>query len=314
MTLPLLDLSRCDPTDLLTVLRREGAVRVVHDALTATALDAARGFFALPDEEKLALDIARSPHFRGYSRMHNERDFREQIHFGRESAPAAGPAPQLRLVGPNLWPQSPAFRATILEYLAGAETAASHALDLVARALGLDAQAWLGASPYVLLKLIGYHAQADANSAPRRGVAAHLDFSLLTLTLQDDVGGLEVRRPDGTWLRVVPRESTWLLHLGELLPYVAGPASGLVATPHRVVNPSTRRMRCSLPFFLAPSLDTVLARAKGAPAARTPDDRHEHVHAVLDMDAAPQTLAYGPAEWRRKGENVWCAVCCTNSR
>lgn len=92
------------------------------------------------------------------------------------------------------------------------------------------------------------HAQPHAG-AELRGIAAHLDFSLVTLTLQDDVGGLEVRRPDGRWLAV--------------------PCAG---------NP--------------PPGDAI------------------HVHAVLAPQEPPATLAFGPAEWRRKGENVWYRACC----
>lgn len=308
MSLPLIDLATAEPEALLHALRTHGATRVVHAALDGEVLAAAQRFFALPDAEKSGLDIRHSPHFRGYSRMHNERDFREQIHFGRETAPVPTGAPCDRLAGPNLWPRDPAWRARLLDYLASAEVAATRALELLARALGHDAGAWLGSSPYVLLKLIGYHAQERAGTAPRRGVAAHLDFSLLTLTLQDDVGGLDVQGPDGVWVRVAPREHTWMLHVGELLPYVLGAGGGLVATPHRVLNLSTSRMRCSLPFFLSPSLDTVLVRGSGAVAGVA----GEHVHAVL-AGTPPAKLHYGEAEWRRKGENVWCATCCTGA-
>ena len=37
---------------------------------------------------------------------------------------------------------------------------------------------------------------------------------------EDDVGGLEVRRPDGRWLTVPCRPATWLVHVGELLQFV----------------------------------------------------------------------------------------------
>ncbi|MFN7590131.1 MAG: 2OG-Fe(II) oxygenase family protein [Planctomycetota bacterium] len=153
------------------------------------------------------------------------------------------------------------------------------------------------------------HAQPHAG-AELRGIAAHLDFSLVTLTLQDDVGGLEVRRPDGRWLAVPCRPATWLVHVGELLQYASG--NRLVATPHRVVNPSSARTRCSFPVFVNPALDCVSTRpAVVVPCAGNPPPGDaSHVHAVLAPQEPPATLAFGPAEWRRKGENVWCRACC----
>jgi len=68
---------------------------------------ASRELDDLPEQSKRDLAIERSPYFRGYSVMQSSRDWREQIHFGREE-PARGsqPAPA-PLCGPNLWPQTP---------------------------------------------------------------------------------------------------------------------------------------------------------------------------------------------------------------
>jgi len=176
---------------------------------------------------------------------------------------------------------------------------------LAGAAFGVAVQGWLGDAPYVLMKHIGYHPQPGVDER-RRGVAAHLDFSLVTLTLQDDVGGLEVQRPSGEWVAVPPVRGAWLVNVGELLQFVTG--GRLLATPHRVVNPSASRSRFSIPVFLNPSLPTRLWRAR-PPVPRAPP-RGEHVHAVLSADDLERAwLCFGEEEWRRKGENVWCAQC-----
>lgn len=311
MNLPVLDLARAEPAALLAQLQRAGAAFVVDDASPAAdgdlALADAARFFALPAADKQALAIERSPHFRGYGRMHNERDWREQIHFGRE-LPAVRDtvAPFWRLQGPNLWPADAEWNCRMRDYLLAVERTGHRLLAALAAALGQDHRRWLGADPYVLMKCIGYHPQPQVN-AQRRGVAAHVDFSLVTLTLQDDVGGLEVRDPGGRWHPVPARRGAWLLHVGELLQYATG--NRLLATPHRVVNPSTQRTRCSIPVFVAPGLAATLAA--GAPVLPPPavPPGAAHVHAVLDPAAPPPTLHFGAAEWRRKGENRWCATC-----
>ncbi len=100
--------------------------------------------------------IARSPHFRGHSRLHNERDFREQIHFGRELPTATDRAEAFwRLQGPNLWPDDPAWRLRMLEYMHQVEHVGRRLLRKVAQALGLEARRWLGSDPYLLAKCIG---------------------------------------------------------------------------------------------------------------------------------------------------------------
>ncbi|MBZ0152793.1 MAG: hypothetical protein K8J09_14805 [Planctomycetes bacterium] len=306
MSLPLLDLACTSPAELVSALQQDGALSLcdstVDPAIGSAALAAASTFFDLPLADKQALAIEGSAHWRGFSTMQNERDHREQLHFGNERPPSPGPEPWRRLIGPNSWPRDASFRAHWLAYLDTVAGVGRRLLTKLARAFDLDSSAWLGADPYLLMKCIGYLPQPLAGP-PRSGVAAHLDFSLVTLTQQDDVGGLEVMAPDGTWREVPCRPSSWLVNIGELLAYVVG--ERLRATPHRVVNRSSSRRRVSMPVFVNPSLDVVLMRA----ATRSPEPVGPHVHAVLSPPAPPR-LPFGEAEWRRKGENVWCARCC----
>lgn len=311
MSLPVVDVAAASPGEVLAALQQHGAAMVVDPAVSAERCDRmladAAAFFALGAASKAELAIEGSPHFRGYSRMHSERDFREQIHFGHERPPEVGRGESFsRLQGPNRWPGDPAWREGLLEYMGAVEQVGHRLLQKIAAALGLDHRRWLGTDPYVLMKCIGYHPQV-AGGVARRGVAAHLDFSLVTLTLQDDTGGLEFCSPAGEWRPVPWQRGAWFVNIGELLQFVTG--DRLVATPHRVVNRSLQRLRCSVPLFVNPSLTTTLVREL-PPLFEAPDrGRREHVHAVLDAAALPSALHYGAAEWRRKGENVWCAAC-----
>ena len=80
-------------------------------ALTDRVLTAARRLFALPQADKDAVAMVRSPHFRGYTRLggeltRGEVDWREQIDIGPERDPIGGPGKPdyLWLQGPNQWP------------------------------------------------------------------------------------------------------------------------------------------------------------------------------------------------------------------
>jgi isopenicillin N synthase-like dioxygenase len=138
--------------------------------------------------------------------------------------------------------------------------------------------------------MIQYHEAPGGVARP--GVAAHVDFSWVTLLLQDGTGGLEVCTPEGEWMAAEPRPGTLLVNLGEILQFATG--GYYQATPHRVTTGA--RARVSMPFFLNPSLDTVVR----------PVETGAHVHRVL----RPEGLHFGEEEWRRKGMGIWCAECC----
>ncbi|MFC9252541.1 2-oxoglutarate and iron-dependent oxygenase domain-containing protein, partial [Amycolatopsis thailandensis] len=122
--LPLIDISRfrdpaADREEFLAGLRRAahevGFFYVVGhgvpERLTTGIFQTAKDFFALPAEDRLAIENIHSPQFRGYTRTGHEYtggkpDWREQIDIGPERAPVppGGPAWQ-RLIGPNQWPE-----------------------------------------------------------------------------------------------------------------------------------------------------------------------------------------------------------------
>ncbi len=254
------------------------------------AIADASAFFDLPLESKKQIAIERSPHFRGYSQMCNERDWREQIHFGREEA-----AGSHQLSGPNLWPPDALWRRRILALLGDFERVAREILtSLFAPCLSVDED------PYLLLKLIHYLAPPD--QIPRPGVAPHVDFSFITLVLQNDSGGLEFLNPTGLWVPAAPLAGTLIVNVGEILEFVSG--GRFRATPHRVVN--HEKARISLPFFFNPGLEQKIAQLAGPWVPRAADP--EHVHRVFEIPPA-SPFVFGDAEWRRKGLGRWCASC-----
>lgn len=262
-------------------------------------MEDARAFFALPEAAKQALAIEGSAHFRGYSVMHNERDWREQIHFGREE-PALSPPPiynQLR--GPNLIPADPAWRARLLAFMADLERAAR---DILLAISGNPALLPEDEEPYLLLKLIHY--QRTPHAQPRSGVAPHVDFSWITLLLQDTAGGLEVRTPEGEWIPVPAETGVIPVNVGEILEFTT--RGRRPATPHRVLSKGGPRV--SMPFFLNPSLDRRVEAEALAPAFTREDRGGEHVHRVFSQPRV-EPFVFGEQEWRRKGLGVYCGNC-----
>lgn len=229
----------------------------IDDTLQRALREASRQFFAQPSTEKMRVAM---PHggraWRGYFPVGGELtsgrpDLKEGLYFGTELLPddprvlAGWP-----LHGPNLWPaEVPALRAAVLDYMAAATRAAQAVLAAVALSLGLEDD-WFRshytADPTVLFRVFRYPPQAAADDG--WGVGEHTDYGLLTLLLQDDVPGLQVRTPQG-WLDAPPLPGTLVCNLGDMLDRLTG--GTYRSTPHRVRNASGRE-RFSFPLFFDP--------------------------------------------------------------
>lgn len=286
--LPLIDLSRLAPAapgrdaalrELGDTARRIGFFQIgghgVPASLDAALLAQARSLFALPDADKDALAMIRSPHFRGYTRAGAERtrgqaDWREQIDFGRDDVAAvaqAGDVPAwTRLQGPNQWPASlPGFRQTVLDWQQAMTGVLLQVLQACMEALGQPRDVLLPlyrGAPQLTMKLIRYPAHAGAGGG--QGVGAHKDGELLSLILQDGVGGLQVETADGGWIEATPRAGSYVVNIGEQLELASD--GYLKAAVHRVVSPPAGRERLSAACFLGARLDTTIPALALPPA------------------------------------------------
>jgi isopenicillin N synthase-like dioxygenase len=242
----------------------------VPEPADAAIMRAAKDFFALPQPERDALAIARSPHFRGYTVLGGEitkgaRDWREQLDLGAEEAAlavATGDPPWLRLRGPNQWPERlPAMRAAVLEWMGALDRVGVAILRALALGLGqplahFDSAVLPRGDPH--LKIIRYPSQ-NAGSQDRaarndQGVGMHHDSGLVSFVLQDEVGGLQVQI-DGELVDATPQRGTYVMNLGEMLQ--AATSGYLRATKHRVASPPPGRERISIAYFFHPRLECV---------------------------------------------------------
>lgn len=270
-TLPVLDLSLFDDpgearlaflTQLRAAAREVGFFYLVgHDVpqdLIDGVLSEARTFFALPETDKLEIEMVNSPHFRGYNRIGQERtkgqrDWREQVDIGSE-APALTVAPGepawKRLQGPNQWPSArPELKPLILRWQDELTRISTRLLQAFAVALEQDQNAFeriYAGTPNHLIKIIRYPGREATES--EQGVGAHKDSGFLTLLLQEKQKGLEVEAADGSWIEAEPRPGAFVVNIGELLEMATD--GYLKATVHRVVTPPAGTDRLSVAFFL----------------------------------------------------------------
>jgi isopenicillin N synthase-like dioxygenase len=264
----------CEDTGFL-VLSGHG----IDPALPAGCFEAAARFFAMPDEEKLALKVGAlnigflptGAQVIRTSRVAENRkpNLNESFYIIRDRGPDHPDIVARKpFVGLNRWPPDlPGFRAATLAYFTAMEALARRLLPVMATALGMPAD-YLDddfRDPTCTLRLIRYQPQPDAE-VDRFGFAPHIDTNFFTFLAQSALPGLEVRTREGEWLRPPAIPGTFVVNTAEMLGRYSN--DRFAPTPHRVVNASNA-MRYAIPFFFGPDNDAVI---RPVPSCVTPDN------------------------------------------
>lgn len=225
-----------------------------------------RQFFAQPEAIKAEIAMAKGgAAWRGWFPLGGELtrgvpDGKEGVYFGAEH-PLDHPHVRAgrALHGPNQFPSEPAqLGPTVLEWMTEMTKLGHLLMSALGHGLGLGAgwfEQHLTADPVTLFRIFTY----PGDWPGEWGVAEHTDYGLLTILMQDDCGGLQVRttEPDGTtvWRDVPPIPGTFVCNIGDMLERMSG--GRYRSTPHRVANTSGRQ-RVSYPFFFDPSWDATV--------------------------------------------------------
>jgi isopenicillin N synthase-like dioxygenase len=239
----------------------------VDPALRRRLHDAAVAFFSQDDDTKRAISMDRGgAAWRGWFPLGDELtagvpDDKEGLYFGTE-LPTDDPRVRagLALHGPNQFPAHPAeLRPLVLDWMQQLTDVGLAVLSGIAVSFGLE-HSWFDrwcADPTVLFRIFHYP-PPPPGFAGTWGVAEHTDYGLLTLLVQDDTGGLEVRVED-RWVDVPPTPDAIVCNLGDMLERVTG--GRFRSTAHRVRLPD--RDRYSFPLFLDPAWDAELTPLPG---------------------------------------------------
>ncbi|KAI5058116.1 hypothetical protein GOP47_0026286 [Adiantum capillus-veneris] len=245
--------SACEEWGFFQVVNHDIPLTVIHNLK-----EGAKAFFAVPLEQKLHIKRTFENPL-GYNDSEltkNIRDWKEVLDIAAEGSlelPADFDGDDLRTRRtPNQWPPSmPHLREAIEEYISSAKELAFTLLHLIAQSLNLPANhfdyQFIG-SKIVRLRLNHYPVCAAPELA--LGVGSHKDTSGLTILLQDDVGGLEVKRKDGEWIPVKPNPTAPVINVGDLIQLYSNDMYQSVE--HRVVvNKNVDRY--SFPLFFSPA-------------------------------------------------------------
>lgn len=227
----------------------------VPPVLMQQVLEQAKQFFNLPQPQKSKLDKSLSPCNRGYECIGNQTlqpgalpDRKEGYYIGEEVTPADPRYGSFNL-GRNQWPTDlPAFRPTMMAYYGAMSVVAETLMRGLALSLRLDEHAFdaFTHQPLSAVRLLHYPPQRP-EIPDELGAGAHTDFGGITMLLQDDVGGLQVKdNKNERWIDAPPLPGAFIVNLGDMIARWTN--DYYRSTLHRVINRSGKE-RYSVPFF-----------------------------------------------------------------
>jgi polar amino acid transport system ATP-binding protein len=244
-------------------------------------VDASRRFFALDSDTKMRWRMSLGGRaWRGYFPPGGELtsghpDWKEGLYLGSELPDDAVPVrSRTPLHGRNLFPEVSGFREAVLAYL-DALTRLGHTLmEGIALSLGREPTYFAErytADPLILFRIFNYPTRpAPEGHDVRWGVGEHTDYGLLTILWQDDVGGLQVKTPEG-WIDAPPLPGSFVCNIGDMLDRMT---AGLYrSTPHRVALNTSGRDRLSMPFFFDPHFEARVRPIEGLTVSAEAQDR-----------------------------------------
>ncbi|KPA80288.1 putative thymine-7-hydroxylase [Leptomonas pyrrhocoris] len=221
-------------------------------------------FFALPEEEKLKIDISKTTNHRGYGTYAAEQldpskpgDWKETFDMGCHlplDHPSVVAGQPLR--GPNNHPTSIEGWTELMEqHYADMQKMALQLLRALALAIGIDEGFFVSKfhEPLSVFRMIRYPALPDEKG--RVVCGAHTDYGIVTLLYQDKAGGLQVQNLSGEWMDAPPIEGSYVVNIGDMMSMWSN--GRYKSTLHRVVNPGVERI--SMPFFCEPNPETVIS-------------------------------------------------------
>lgn len=228
-------------------LRNHGVPRQVVEALFAQAV----AYFAKPAATKSA---AGGYSGEGVSGLEAERPADRKESFRAMCDRALPPA--------HWPPHQPAFREATVAFHHAGTVVCRQVMAALALAFGLP-EAYFDPfhEPESGSTLLLHYPPLVAPLLPGQiRAGAHTDFGTITLLFHhDDAGGLEIQRPDGTWLPAPGVADAVIVNAGDLLPRWTN--DQLRSVPHRVVPPggdAAVRSRYSAVRFYQPRYDATI--------------------------------------------------------
>jgi isopenicillin N synthase-like dioxygenase len=237
----------------------------ISSDLMAALMREAKRFFGQPQAMKDAIDIKNSVNHRGYGNIGEEQldekghaDWKETFDMALDfpqDHPLVSKYPSM--YGPNQNPSDPATLEVLQDYYVEAFGVAKKLLTAMAQALSLEDNFFTrGFTDHVTVLRMIHYPPRPANDHDN-GAGAHTDYGCVTLLLQDDIGGLQVKNRQNEWVDATPIENALVVNIGDLMQHWTN--DEYVSTAHRVRASVADVHRYSFPFFVEPDFEMEVA-------------------------------------------------------
>ena len=230
------------------------------DGPMAAVFEAARAFFALPQDDK-----ERVPRINRYGFVPLAGQARDP-----ERHTNSFEHLDLGLADEVPWPELAGFAEAVRAYQRAALETAAAVLRALAVALGAEAGFFAArmTRPQCRLRLMHYPAGPPDGEEPRPVLSEpHTDYGAITLLATDGVPGLEVKPRGGDWSPVAAAPGHLVVNLGDMLARWTN--DRYRSTLHRVTAPPGQD-RFSVPFFVNPDPATVVKPVAACVTAARP--------------------------------------------
>jgi len=306
MEIPTIDLSRAEYEEpvvidqLVNAFETVGFATLVNHGVDSTLIDkafaASKKFFSLTLDDKLKYAFQGHKSNRGFiapgSETHDlEKDClpdpKETFDIGKEDESGFN----------NYWPDElndTTFRDDLLDYFSSMDRLHLRLMRMIAVGLQLPDPDFLVKrcnDRHENLRLLHYHSLPPEHPNKMIRGNVHTDFGTITLLVQDDVGGLRVKKPEGEWVNIEPLSHSIIVNVGDMLMRWSN--DRLKATLHQVITPprfgpeDRIPERYSIAFFCNANKDTLLecletCRNENEPAKYPPVNAHAYLTQRLE--------------------------------
>jgi isopenicillin N synthase-like dioxygenase len=255
----------------------------------ANAFSKSAKFFTRPQSQKDALGWTTPQSNRGYVASGREKvtladlNDREEIAKLRASNPDLKESMEIGREGveglPNQWPDKldadgAEFAVDMKAFFLTCKSLHMEVMRAIAIGMCLDAgffDSFTDAGDNNL-RLLHYPAVLKSvfkDNPDQVRAGAHSDYGSITLLFQDNVGGLEVQSPQGTWVRATPIDGSIVVNAGDLLNRWSN--GTIKSTKHRVIQPPAKEgdtsdmypERYSIAYFCNPNFDRTIEALPG---------------------------------------------------
>lgn len=249
--IPVIDLSSPTPEvvdQIRTAASKFGFFQVINHGVPVSLLDrlvkAVKAFHELPAEERMS-------HYR--RDMETGVNYFSNVDLFLSKAASWRDTLQLRL-GPTMAniDAIPAIcRNEIIEWDKEVTQLGETLLNLLSQGLGVKADKLKEMSCSGGRVMVGHYYPYCPEPNKTVGLAYHTDPGVLTVLLQDQVGGLQVKH-DGQWVDVKPIHGALVINVGDLLQIISN--NKYTSVEHRVYANPLHEPRVSIAVFFNPSM------------------------------------------------------------